>query len=896
MPGFTDRFGGSAVNPSDVGYLALAFSVNTTLTWPSSGGLNVVARLIDTTPAGPGLTLTLPDARESSKGYDTLINNLGADTFTVLDASGGTIGTVAAGGVRYFYLTNISTLAGVWRSLNIGSLTSSVDAATLVGLGLRASATTLQTNLVTSTFSAGFTIAASDRARVLVWTGGVGTLALPLLSTLDLGFHFEVRNQGTGVLTIAPSGGELIDASASLTLQTTESMFVHVGPTAWYSVGRGRNTQFSFTQLTKTITGGTTVLTPTEAANVVQKYVGVLVSNAIVEFPAYIQVYYVSNQTTGAFSVTFKNAGAGTTVVVPQGQNAVLFSDGTNVINSSTTISGISSLSLNVGSAGAPSLNYVGDGTTGFFQPTSGTIGFSVTGVEVARFTSTGLRLNTLGAVSTPAFSFVADPNTGIYSPAADQIAIATAGAQRWLVNATGNHTFLAPSAGNTLTLGGFVGASINFIEAGTANAGFINGMAIRNTDNTNAASHASLLIFSGGASGGDAFSRYDISGVTSWSAGIDNSSADSYKISSSATLGTNDRFSITTAGNVTFFAPTSGNSVTIGGFVGALVNLIEASSVNTGFANRIAIRNTDNTSGASHSSFLTLAGGASGGDASSIYEISGVISWSAGIDNSDGDAYVISANATLGTTNRLRLDATTGVATFFGAVVIPAPAAGVSLTVTGLATASTDSITATSAASGFTHGISVINSSNTADSSARIYAEVAGGSAGDPFFEVQIAGGQQYVFGLDNSDSDAFKISNSNALGTNDLFRLTTSGNLTVVAGTGTLGYGTGAGGTVTQVTNKATGVTLNKASGQIVTNNASLAGNTAVSFTFTNSTIAATDTITFSIAAAMLTYVIQGHSMAAGSCQVTIFNINAGTFSDAIPINFNVIKGVTS
>ena len=49
--------------------------------------------------------------------------------------------------------------------------------------------------------------------------------------------------------------------------------------------------------------------------------------------------------------------------------------------------------------------------------------------------------------------------------------------------------------------------------------------------------------------------------------------------------------------------------------------------------------------------------------------------------------------------------------------------------------------------------------------------------------------------------------------------------------------------GGTVTQATNKGTGVTLNTQSGQITMNNAALADAAEVSFTVTNSKIAATD-----------------------------------------------------
>jgi hypothetical protein len=66
-----------------------------------------------------------------------------------------------------------------------------------------------------------------------------------------------------------------------------------------------------------------------------------------------------------------------------------------------------------------------------------------------------------------------------------------------------------------------------------------------------------------------------------------------------------------------------------------------------------------------------------------------------------------------------------------------------------------------------------------------------------------------------------------------------------TIGLASGTLGYATGNGGTVTQALNKGTGVTLNKITGEITLNAAGLAANTAVTFTLTNSTIAATDRI---------------------------------------------------
>ena len=56
----------------------------------------------------------------------------------------------------------------------------------------------------------------------------------------------------------------------------------------------------------------------------------------------------------------------------------------------------------------------------------------------------------------------------------------------------------------------------------------------------------------------------------------------------------------------------------------------------------------------------------------------------------------------------------------------------------------------------------------------------------------------------------------------------------------TSSLGYGAGAGGTVTQATSKSTAVTLNKPTGKITMNNAALAANTTVQFNLNNNLIA--------------------------------------------------------
>jgi len=108
-------------------------------------------------------------------------------------------------------------------------------------------------------------------------------------------------------------------------------------------------------------------------------------------------------------------------------------------------------------------------------------------------------------------------------------------------------------------------------------------------------------------------------------------------------------------------------------------------------------------------------------------------------------------------------------------------------------------------------------------------------------------------------------------------------------------LGYATGAQGTVTQATDKSTGVTLNKSAGRITMNGAALAAGAAASFTLTNSLISANDVIITNVsgggtAAAYTTYV---SSMTTGSAVITLRNLSAGSLSEAVIVNFAIIHG---
>lgn len=112
-------------------------------------------------------------------------------------------------------------------------------------------------------------------------------------------------------------------------------------------------------------------------------------------------------------------------------------------------------------------------------------------------------------------------------------------------------------------------------------------------------------------------------------------------------------------------------------------------------------------------------------------------------------------------------------------------------------------------------------------------------------------------------------------------------------------IGYATGAGGAVTQITNRSTGVTLSKLSGQITTINTSLAFGAYATFTVTNTTVAIGDVVVVSQQSGSNSgntnvYV---STTAAGSFAITVYNAATATAeTGAIIINFAVIKSVAA
>lgn len=403
MGSFTEIFGGSPVSPAEVAFASYEFSADLTLVWPqfSNGNPNVAARFMQVRADVDGLNIFMPDATLASVGYDTIIFNNGGDTINIEQyiSDPGSIVSIFSGEAYYIILVDNSTQGGTWQVVQFGTGTSSADASALAGAGLLALAGQLAVNLDVVMVSTSFSLTAVSRDVLQVWTGGSGTITLPSSSAIGNGFLFPIANNGSGSVTIAPVGGDLIDGASSSVFTQTQSGFIVSTGSGWVTIGKGIQNTFAVTLLNLSVAGSADVTeTSAQAQNIIQQYTGALTGNINVIVPNTVQIYFIYNETSGAFTLTVKTA-AGAGVSVAQGSHAILYCDGTNVVNAFTaTIT--STLTIPSGSASSPALNVSGSLTTGLFSAAANTISVSAGGNEVTRYASAASAVNHLTETS----------------------------------------------------------------------------------------------------------------------------------------------------------------------------------------------------------------------------------------------------------------------------------------------------------------------------------------------------------------------------------------------------------------------------------------------------------------------------------------------------------------
>lgn len=354
MTTYTSVFGGANIYPSEISYSAIALSDDVTLSWPeeTSASTNLATKIIDVTPDSAGHSIILPDAQKAGTGETILFNNLGSDTFTVKNAGGTQVVTVAAGTLWQVYLSNNTTTNGTWRALQYGAAISQANASSLAGTGIVAVGTLLSQSVPITSFNSNYTTALTDRAKMFNWTGAGGTFTLPDPVTLGDNWFVYLRNSGSGAISADAPGFSLIDGNSFLSFQPGESAIIACDGTNFYTIGFGQSATFAFDYTVIDVPGlGDYTLTGTELNRVAYRFTGILTGDRDIVVPDTVQQYWVDNQTTGSYTFTVRT-NSGTGVTISSGERAILYSDGTDILDADTA--GVSyPIAVNQGGTGS---------------------------------------------------------------------------------------------------------------------------------------------------------------------------------------------------------------------------------------------------------------------------------------------------------------------------------------------------------------------------------------------------------------------------------------------------------------------------------------------------------------------------------------------------------------
>jgi hypothetical protein len=391
MPSYTDVFGGANIYPSEISYSAVALTTSITLSWPeeTSTNVNLATRIMDVTPSAGSFNITLPDADKSGTGNTILFNNKGSYTFTVLNASGTQVGTIASGQLWQVYLTDNTTANGAWQLLQYGATTSSANASALAGTGIVAVGAVLSQSVPITTFNSNYTAGDTDRARMYNWTGAGGTLVLPDPTAVGDNWFLYLRNSGSGQVDVNTPGSVQIDGATTLAFQPGESAIIASDGTNFYTIGFGQSSTFAFDYTVINAAGsGDLTLSGAQLNRVAYRFTGALTAARNIIIPATVQQYWIDNRTTGAYTFTVKVAGT-TGVVLVTNERGIFYCDGSELLDADTAAVGfpisVAQGGTGATSAGAALINLGGTSTgVALFEATNQAAAWTALGVAQA--------------------------------------------------------------------------------------------------------------------------------------------------------------------------------------------------------------------------------------------------------------------------------------------------------------------------------------------------------------------------------------------------------------------------------------------------------------------------------------------------------------------------------
>ena len=339
MTSYTNIFGGQTIFPAMLNLRQIALSANLVLEWPTetASTSEVVAYIMQVTPAAGSLEIAMPPADETSNGMSVLFTNEGASTYTVTDTGGNSILVIAAGETWDLWIVSNATANGTWNSAQRGATTGSVNVATLAGKGLKAITTTLNQDYPVSSFSTNYAASTGDRAKFFVWTSGAGDFDLDDPSTVGDGWFCSVRNGGDGTLTVTPASGT-INGAASVDLQPDDSCMVVTDGSNYFTYGLGVQATFAFDFVSIDIAGsGNYTLTGAELNRIAYQFTGLLTGNRDIIVPSTTQQYWVTNDTTGAYVLGVRTSTQTSPgITVGQSESSILYCNGSDVVDGDT--------------------------------------------------------------------------------------------------------------------------------------------------------------------------------------------------------------------------------------------------------------------------------------------------------------------------------------------------------------------------------------------------------------------------------------------------------------------------------------------------------------------------------------------------------------------------------
>lgn len=354
---YTTVFGGELIFPSQLSYLAITTAVDVTLQWPTEQqitGDNVVADFIDMDATAAALNIDMPSALVTGTGNKATINNVGSNTFTVRDSTGGTIQSIAPGEQWIIVLRDNTTAAGLWRTFQLGASVAVASASALAGAGIKAIGVLLNQQIDSDVEAATpITVVDGDRAKCLIYTGGAGVADLPSAGSVGNDWFFMLRNSGSGTLAVTPPSGE-IDGSSSINLSPNDSAFVFTDGIDYFTIGLSTGSTIAFDFVSLPIPGsGDFVLSGANLNRIAYRFTGALTGNRKVVVPDTTQQYWCDNQTTGAFILTIGTAGQATPPELNPSTTSIVYSDGTNVIDAVSQVSVMFPIMVSQGGTGA---------------------------------------------------------------------------------------------------------------------------------------------------------------------------------------------------------------------------------------------------------------------------------------------------------------------------------------------------------------------------------------------------------------------------------------------------------------------------------------------------------------------------------------------------------------